>query len=135
MRFFTKEQNKVANAIRNIYLLGGTINGRGRRLQKQKNDAKMILLDIANGWKTAIMIVAMIAVFYFFLIKPQSDKAKKDEAYRNSLKAGDELVTAGGIHVRFVSRDGAFAVVEAAPGVKMKVQIATLGPVPERKRK
>ena len=95
----------------------------------------MILLDIANGWKTAIMIVAMIAVFYFFLIKPQSDKAKKDEAYRNSLKAGDELVTAGGIHVRFVSRDGAFAVVEAAPGVKMKVQIATLGPVPERKRK
>ena len=95
----------------------------------------MILLDIANGWKTAIMIVAMIAVFYFFLIKPQSDKAKKDEAYRASLKAGDELVTAGGIHVRFVSREGAFAIVEAAPGVKMKVQIATLGPVPERKRK
>ena len=28
----------------------------------------MMLLDIANGWKTAIMIVAMIAVFYLFLI-------------------------------------------------------------------
>lgn len=36
-----------------------------------------ILLDIANGWKTAIMIVAMIAVFYFFLIRPQSQMAKK----------------------------------------------------------
>ncbi len=95
----------------------------------------MILLDIANGWKTAIMIVAMIAVFYLFLIKPQSDKAKKEEAYRDSLKAGDKLVTAGGIHVNFVSRDGAMAVVEAAPGVRMKVQIATLQPVPERKRK
>ncbi len=95
----------------------------------------MILLDIANGWKTAIMIVAMIAVFYFFMIKPQTDKAKKEEAYRDSLKPGDELVTAGGIHVRFVSRDGAFAIVEAAQGVKMKVQIGTLGPVPERKRK
>ncbi len=95
----------------------------------------MILLDISNGWKTAIMIVAMIAVFYLFLIKPQSDKAKKEEAYRNSLKPGDQLVTAGGIHVSFVSRDGAMATVEAAPGVRMKVQIATLQPVPERKRR
>ena len=50
----------------------------------------MILLDISNGWKTAIMIVAMIAVFYFFLIKPQNDRAKKEAAYRDSLKAGDE---------------------------------------------
>ncbi len=93
----------------------------------------MILLDIANGWKTAIMVVAMIAVFYLFLIKPQSDKTKKEAAYRDSLKAGDELMTAGGIHVRFVSRDGAYATVEVAPGVKIKVQIATLSPIPERK--
>ena len=95
----------------------------------------MILLDIANGWKTAIMVVAMIAVFYFFLIKPQKDKAKQEEAFRDSLKNGDELMTAGGIHVKFVSRDGAYAVVEAAPGVRMKVQIATLQPIPERNRK
>ena len=81
------------------------------------------------------MIVLMIAVFYFFLIKPQSDKTKKEAAYRDSLKAGDRLMTAGGIHVTFVSRDGAYAIVEAAQGVKMKVQIATLGPIPERKRK
>jgi len=94
----------------------------------------MILLDIANGWKTAIMIVAMIAVFYFFLIKPQNDKAKKDAAYRDSLKTGDRLITAGGIHVSFVSRDGAYAVVEAAEGVRMKVQITTLQPIPERKK-
>ena len=101
--------------------------------RKQKNSKDMVLLDIANGWKTAIMVVAMIAVFYFFLIKPQSDRTKKEAAYRDSLKAGDELMTAGGIHVKFVSRDGAYAVVEAAPGVKMKVQIATLQPVPTRK--
>ena len=75
----------------------------------------------------------MIAVFYLFLIKPQSDKTKKEAAYRDSLKAGDELMTAGGIHVRFVSRDGAYATVEVAPGVKIKVQIATLSPIPERK--
>ncbi len=93
----------------------------------------MILLDIANGWKTAIMIVAMIVVFYFFLIKPQSDKTKKEAAYRDSLKPGDRLMTAGGIHVSFISRDGAYAHVQAAEGVKMKVQLASLQPIPERK--
>lgn len=94
----------------------------------------MILLDIANGWKTAIMIVAMIAVFYFFLIKPQSDRAKKDAAYRAGLKSGDRLMTAGGVHVSFVSADGAMATVEAAPGVRMKVQLASLQPIPVRKK-
>ena len=95
----------------------------------------MLILDIANGWKTAIMVVAMIAVFYFFMIKPQSDKTKAENAYRDGLKAGDRIMTAGGIHVTFVSRSGAMAVVEAAEGVRMKVQIATLQPIPERKSK
>lgn len=95
----------------------------------------MILLDIANGWKTAIMIVAMIAVFYFFLIKPQSDKAKKEAAYREGLKGGDRVMTAGGVHVTFVSADRGMATVEAAPGIRMKVQLGTLQPIPERKTK
>ena len=92
----------------------------------------MILLDIANGWKTAIMVVAMIAVFYFFLIKPQSDKAKKEAAYRDGLKNGDRVMTAGGIHATFISREGGKAVVEVAQGVRFKVQIGTLSPIPER---
>lgn len=95
----------------------------------------MILLDIANGWKTAIMVVGMVAIFYFFMIKPQNDKAKKEQAYRDGLKNGDELMTAGGIHVKFISHDGPMAVVEVAPGKRIKVQKATLQPVPERKQK
>ena len=94
----------------------------------------MLLLDIANGWKTAIMIVAMIAVFYLFLIKPQSDKAKKEQAYRDGLKAGDRLMTAGGIHVTFVSADQGMATVEVCEGTRIKVQTATLQPIPARKK-
>lgn len=95
----------------------------------------MILLDIANGWKTAIMVVAMIVVFYLFLIKPSTDRTKKEQAYRDGLKAGDRVMTAGGVHVSFVSRDGAYAMVEAAPGVRMRVQVSTLQPIPKRKAK
>ena len=72
---------------------------RQRKDNNNKQLNNMVLLDIANGWKTAIMIAAMIAVFYFFLIKPQSDRTKKEAAYRDCLKNGDELMTAGGIHV------------------------------------
>ena len=92
----------------------------------------MITLDIANGWKTAIMVVAMIAVFY--LIKPQSDKTKKEAAYRDNLKNGDRVMTAGGVHVTFVSADRGMATVEVAPGTRIKVQLATLQPIPERKK-
>ena len=65
----------------------------------------MILLDISTGWKTAIMFVAMIAVFYFFMIRPQSQQAKKEAEYRDSLKQGDRIMTAGGLHATIVSTD------------------------------
>lgn len=94
---------------------------------------EFILLDIPNGWKTGVMIILMIAVFYLFLIRPQSQKAKKEQAYRDSLQKGDKVMTAGGIHVTFVSREGGMATVEAAPGARMKVQIGTLQPIPEQK--
>ena len=48
----------------------------------------MVLLDISNGWKTVIMILAMIAVFYFFLIRPQSQEAKRVAAYLDTHQSG-----------------------------------------------
>lgn len=93
-----------------------------------------ILLDISNGWKTAIMVVALIAVFYFFMIRPQSQQAKKEEAYRRSLKPGDRVMTAGGIHVTVKNTTQSEALVEAASGVNMKVQLTTLQPLPEDRK-
>ena len=88
----------------------------------------MILLDISNGWKTAIMIAAMVLVFYFFLIRPQSQEAKKEAAYRDSLKAGDHIIT-------IVSTDDTQAVLEIAPGTRIKVAKTNIKPIPERKQK
>lgn len=94
-----------------------------------------IMLDISTGWKTAIMVVAVIVVFYFFLIRPQSQEAKKEQAYRDGLRSGDKVMTAGGIHVTVKSKNGNEALVEAAPGVNIRVQLATLQPIPEPKKK
>ena len=85
--------------------------------------------------KTIVMIVAMLLVFYFFLIRPQSQEAKKEAAYRDSLKAGDRILTAAGLHGTIVSTDETQAVIEIAKGVRIKVAKTTVQPIPERKDK
>lgn len=44
-----------------------------------------------------IMIVAMLAIMYFMLIRPENKKKKAAEEMRSSLKVGDEITTIGGI--------------------------------------
>lgn len=44
-----------------------------------------------------IMLVALIAVFYFMIIRPENKKKKEAEALRNALKKGDKITTIGGI--------------------------------------
>ena len=95
----------------------------------------MTLLDISTGWKTAIMFTAMMAVFYFLMIRPQSQQAKKEAAYRDSLKAGDRIMTAGGLHATIVSTDATQAVLEIAPDTRIKVAKTSIQPIPERKKK
>lgn len=44
-----------------------------------------------------LMLVALVAVFYFMLIRPESKRKKAAEQMRSSLKKGDKLTTIGGI--------------------------------------
>ena len=51
----------------------------------------------AGGMTSLIMIVAMIAVFYFLMIRPENKRKKEAEQMRSAVKTGDEIVTIGGI--------------------------------------
>ena len=51
-----------------------------------------------QAYSGIIMIVAMFAVFYFILIRPQKKKDKEIKSMRESLSVGDEVITIGGIH-------------------------------------
>ena len=61
-----------------------------------------ILLQAAKsaggGMEGLIMIVAMIAIFYFLLIRPQRKKDKEAKAMLDNLKVGDRICTIGGIY-------------------------------------
>lgn len=46
---------------------------------------------------TLVMVVAMVAIFYFMLIRPENKKKAQMTELRNSLAVGDEITTIGGI--------------------------------------
>lgn len=46
---------------------------------------------------TIIMLVAMVAIFYFLLIRPENKRKKEAEQMRSAVKTGDEITTIGGI--------------------------------------
>ena len=49
-------------------------------------------------WTTIIMFVAIIAIFYFLIIRPQKKRDKETKAMLDAMKKGDKVVTIGGIH-------------------------------------
>ena len=44
-----------------------------------------------------IMLLAMVAIFYFMLIRPENKRKKEAEQLRSSIKVGDKITTIGGI--------------------------------------
>ena len=47
--------------------------------------------------QTILMLVAMFALMYFLMIRPENKRKKQAEEMRNSLKKGDTITTIGGI--------------------------------------
>ena len=53
---------------------------------------------VGGGMSFWIMIIAMIAIMYFFMWRPESKRRKQMQNFRNNLKKGDKIITAGGIY-------------------------------------
>ncbi len=51
-----------------------------------------------NGAMMWIMLIAMFAIMYFFMIRPQNKKQKEINNFRKQLQVNQSVVTAGGIH-------------------------------------
>ena len=66
-------------------------------------------------------IVLMIAIFYFLLIRPQQQRAKKEKAFEAALKIGDRIITKAGIHGKVNELSEDTVVVETMAG-KIKME-------------
>lgn len=76
-----------------------------------------------GGYGMLIMMVAIFAIMYFFMIRPQQKQQKKIREFQNALKENDKVVLGGGIHgtVHRVDLANGVVEVEIARGVVVTV--------------
>ena len=96
----------------------------------------MLLLQAQAGGAAGIlgnpliMIVLMFVIMWFFMIRPQRKQQKAIEAFRNSLAAGAQVVTSGGIYGTvkdIINENGrSIVVLEIATGVKIKIDKSSI---------
>ena len=83
----------------------------------------MILLQAAGtGMSSLIMFGMIFAVMYFFMIRPQIKKQKKEREYRLALKKGDKVVTIGGIHGKISDVKEDTFIIEIMGGNTLKIE-------------
>lgn len=70
-----------------------------------------------------IMIIAMIAIMYFFMWRPESKRRKEMAKFRENLKKGDKIITAGGIYgvVKEVKDGDATILIEVDGNITLRV--------------
>jgi preprotein translocase subunit YajC len=80
-------------------------------------------------YSTLIMFGAIIAIFYFMIIRPQQKRQKEREKLLSAIKKGDKIVTSGGIHGEIVGIDEKTVLVEIADKVKVKLERGSIAVV------
>jgi len=74
-------------------------------------------------------LVAMAAIFYFLILRPQMRRQKEQQAKIAGLKKGDQVVTAGGLIGKVIKVDEQTVDLELGVNVRVKAVRATLGDV------
>ena len=79
-----------------------------------------------GGGMRWIMILAMIAIMWLFMIRPQRKQQKELEQFRSGLQKGDKVVTVGGIYGTVLEVNDNKVMLEIDKDVRIKVDKASL---------
>ncbi len=71
--------------------------------------------------QSILMLGLMVLVFYFFMIRPQMKKQKELKKFREGLKAGDKIVSIGGIHGKILEVSDSTVLVQSE-GTKLRLE-------------
>jgi preprotein translocase subunit YajC len=74
-----------------------------------------------SSWSFWIMIIAMIAIMYFFMWRPESKRRKEAQKFRDGLKAGDKVITAGGIYAVVKKVEETSLLIEVDSNVTLRI--------------
>ncbi|MBE6287885.1 MAG: preprotein translocase subunit YajC [Mediterranea massiliensis] len=74
-----------------------------------------------NGSMMWIMLIAMFAIMYFFMIRPQNKKQKEIQNFRKSLQVNQQVITAGGIYGVIKEIGDSHVLLEIDKNVKIRI--------------
>ena len=75
-----------------------------------------------GGAMQLVFLLAIILVFYFFMIRPQVKKQKAEKEFRTKLEKGAKVVTIGGLHGKIVDVSDRTFLVEIDSNVKVRIE-------------
>ena len=75
-----------------------------------------------SSFVSFLPMIALFAIFYFLLIRPQQKRQKEHRGMVTNLAKGDEIVTMGGLLGKITAVDENFATVQFAKDTEIRVQ-------------
>jgi len=80
----------------------------------------------SSGYMNLIFMGAIFFVMYFFMIRPQTKKAKDQKKFIEEMKKGDSIVTVGGIHGKINKVNDTTVLLDVDTNTTLKVEKATI---------
>jgi len=90
------------------------------------------MIGASGGSGFFLLIIIAFAFLWFVLVRPQKRRQVAQQQMLDQLKAGDEVVTAGGIYGEIMSLDEEDAMVRIAPGLDVRIARRAIGGVIEK---
>lgn len=82
--------------------------------------------------QTVVMFGAVIAIFYFMMIRPQQRRAKEHQKLISGIKKGDNVVTSSGIHGTVYEVDETTVTVTIASNTNVKFDKSSVGTIVQK---
>jgi len=117
------------NQLQGIKILEETMNfaGLAYAAEAYAQDAAGGAAGLFNLGNPMFLMIAMLAIFYFLLIRPQQKRAKEQKQMLANLQKGDTIFTVGGLRGRITGLDENVITVEIADKVRVKVNRSAVG--------
>ena len=87
-----------------------------------------------NPIMSFLPLVAIIAIFYFLILRPQNKKQKETQKMLSALRKGDRVITVGGIHGVIQNVKDSTVIVKVDENVKLEFNRAAISTVSSQAR-
>ena len=74
-----------------------------------------------SAFEQFLPFIAIIAIFYFFMIRPQAKRHKEHQGFLEAMKRGDEVITNSGIYGTVEGITDRFVTLEVADDVRIRI--------------